>query len=125
MTGKQRAQKRTKKTRSSLAAQLGEGAGERAARIKLGVAGLPAVRSKSAQRRQKQREREQLAGNQAGLRDLHDAVDQVESDHMQAPRAPLPSTLTKKVQRAVLARERQRQPVRSHSRHYGHTREIP
>ncbi|WFD28828.1 hypothetical protein MNAN1_003843 [Malassezia nana] len=72
-----------RKTRSSLSAQLARDA-------------KPAI-SKSALRRRKQRDREQLAGNREGLQDVAAAVSSVEASLETAPaRAP--------------ERERERQP---------------
>lgn len=69
--------KTTKKARSSLAARLGAGAPERATRP-LGIATTAPQLSKSAQRRRKHRQREQLAGNETGMQDLAEVVTSLE-----------------------------------------------
>lgn len=92
---------RGKKVRSSLSRRLVE---EDAAKR---------VVSKSTQRRQKQREREQLAGNKAGMQDLSDMVTSMESDMLVQPEQhnSKPTGHTSKSRRAILRRERERQPM--------------
>lgn len=85
-----------KKTRSSLASHLKK---ENEGQV-----------SKSAQRRRKQREREQLAGNKAGMQELTDMVTMMESEETKKPESQH-SSHTSKSRREMLRRERQRQPV--------------
>ena len=66
--------------------------------------------SKSAQRRRKQREREQLAGNKAGMQELTDMVSMIKSEEAIKP-ASRQTDSTFKSKREMLRRERQRQPV--------------
>ncbi|KAL4399541.1 90S preribosome protein [Malassezia pachydermatis] len=95
-----------KKTRSSLAVRLQK------------EQKFPRTLSKSALRRQKQRAKEQLAGNQEGMQALTEMVTSMEeamedspSQASSHPRLPhVPSGTTAKSRRAMLTRERQRQP---------------
>ena len=77
--------------------------------------------SKSALRRQKRKQRDQLAGNQQGMQELTDVVDSMEEGlepgsearAASAPEPPAPTsgaTVTTKMKRNMLARERARQP---------------
>lgn len=102
-----------KKTRSSLAARLA-GDSKQSGR-KPGALDPGPTLSKSALRRQKHKQRDQLAGNKEGLRDLADELDTVEHDHEHVDHnAPASHTtsapLTAKSKRRMLSRERARQP---------------
>ncbi|WFD21293.1 hypothetical protein MCAP1_003554 [Malassezia caprae] len=89
----------SRKTRSSLSERLAQEA--------------KPILSKSSVRRQKQRAREQLAGNREGLQAMAAAVTSVESTIESTPREPgraSHSKNTARSRRAMLERERQRQP---------------
>ncbi|KAK0553636.1 hypothetical protein OC846_000490 [Tilletia horrida] len=78
-----KAEKRALK-RSELMQSVGAPASQTAARL----AKLPPhMLSKSALRRQKRKEREQLAGNSNGMKDVASIVDEVQIEHDQAKRA--------------------------------------
>ncbi|WFD04237.1 hypothetical protein MOBT1_002942 [Malassezia obtusa] len=104
-----------KKTRSSLASRLTQDKKE-GSKGRLGGAIAAPQLSKSALRRQKHRQRDQLAGNQEGLRDLADELTTLEDDipehkdeEESVPRTA-PGTITAKSKRRMLTRERERQP---------------
>lgn len=102
-----------KKTRSSLAARL---AGDTKQSPRTLAAPDPSASlSKSALRRRKHKQRDQLAGNKEGLRDLADELDTVEHEQegaeQEAPALRATSApLTAKSKRRMLSRERARQP---------------
>lgn len=96
------AAKREKKTRSSLT----QVAGEKGERRKLGIATTKPQLSKSALRRQKHKQRDQLAGNKEGLQDLERAVTSLEEDipDHEEPEAPAsaPTTISAKAKKRML-----------------------
>ncbi|WFD01135.1 hypothetical protein MYAM1_003896 [Malassezia yamatoensis] len=109
------ARKREKhKARSSLASRLVSNANKEGNSQANGMTNL----SKSALRRRKHRNREQLAGNQQGLRDLAEELPSVDHHTQDAETEPRLENLahahttsnTAKSRRRVLARERERQP---------------
>lgn len=79
---------------------------------------LPGALSKSSARRQKRRERDQLAGNTDGMQDLANAVesleDEIPTDEAAVAPQPAETTTAKNMtaarKRDTLSRERQRQP---------------
>lgn len=96
-----------KKTRSSLASRLTQDKKE-GSKGRLGGAIAAPQLSKSALRRQKHRQRDQLAGNQEGLRDLADELTTLEDDipehkdeEESVPRTA-PGTITAKSKRRML-----------------------
>lgn len=96
------AAKREKKTRSSLT----QVAGEKSDRRALGIATTKPQLSKSALRRQKHKQRDQLAGNKEGLQDLERAVTSLEEDipDHEEPEAPpaAPTTISAKAKKRML-----------------------
>ncbi|WFC96320.1 hypothetical protein MBRA1_002977 [Malassezia brasiliensis] len=107
------AKREKKKTRSSLAARL---AGDTKQKTRTLVVPEPSpTLSKSALRRRKHKQRDQLAGNKEGLRDLADELDTVKYDQEDVEKdtpalRPASAPLTAKSKRRMLSRERARQP---------------
>lgn len=96
------ARKRERKARSSLFSQAKQD--KKGPKSALGIATTAPQLSKSALRRQKHKQRDQLAGNKQGLQDLAEELTTLQdSEPKSVPvTGPIPGTITSKSKRRML-----------------------